>query len=362
MMNISHLYQPPRTSAHAHCSAAGETYFINLRFLLIICVVIGNMLEPLIHHSDVAHGIFLWIFSFHMPLFVLVTGYFARSNLYGRTGLKILRTIGLQYILFQSIYSLLDFTVFRVHGITHSFFAPYLLLWFLAGHILWRLMMIMMRQLTFAQQLTLSVVLGLLVGSLPVDGVWLALSRTLIYFPFFIIGYHFRFERFTAWFRNYRQLLAAGLSIILLAGFVLAEWQLNTGWFYGNQTFIQLGVDLWQGLAGRLGMYVLQLIASLAFLAFVPWRSHYITELGRRTLYVFLLHGLLVRTMEASGIFGHISSTTGVMLMIVLAILITLLLAQPAVRHWTHYWVEPELPRYVRLKFRHAQRRYSFLR
>ncbi|WP_458121503.1 acyltransferase family protein [Paenibacillus sp. Z6-24] len=362
MMNISHLYQPVRTSVRARCSAAGETYFINLRFLLIVCVVIGNMLEPLIPHSDVAHGIFLWIFSFHMPLFVLVTGYFARSNLHGRTGMKILRTIGMQYIVFQSIYSLLDFTVFRVHGITHSFFAPYLLLWFLTGHILWRLMLIMMRQLTFAQQLTLSVVLGLVVGSLPMDGVWLALSRTLIYFPFFVIGYHFRFERFAAWFRSYRLMLAGGLSVALLAGFIMMDWSLNNGWFYGNQTFMQLGVDTWHGMVTRLGMYILQLVASLAFLAFVPWKFRQITDLGRRTLYVFLLHGLVVRTLEVSGLFAHVSSTAGVLVVIALAVILTLLLSRPAVRSWTHRWVEPELPRYVRLKFRHAQRRYSFLR
>lgn len=337
----------------------GETYFLNIRFLLIVCVVAGNLLEPLIQQSIAAHHLFVWIFSFHMPLFVLVTGYFARFNLHGPAGSQMLRHIALQYILFQSIYSVLDYTIFRVPHITHSFFAPYLLLWFLAGHIVWRLLLISLRMFTFKQQLIVSLALGLGVGLLPVDGVWLALSRTLIYFPFFIIGYHLHVDKIISFFQHYRRSIAIG-SIAFMILFFDLNLPLVIGWFYGNQTFVQLGVNSETGMLYRLCMYMLQCVASIGFLALVPIGAHYITELGRRTLYVFLLHGLLVRAIETTGILHRFNTPLEIVILLVFAILVVVLLAQPQVKHWTSRLVEPSIPQPLYSMIHYIQRHTLF--
>jgi len=340
-------------------NTVGETYFLNIRFLLIVCVVAGNLLEPLIQQSIEAHYLFVWIFSFHMPLFVLVTGYFARFNLHGPVGNQMLRHIALQYVLFQSIYSVLDYTIFRVPHITHSFFAPYLLLWFLAGHIVWRLLLISLRTFTWKQQLVVSLILGLGVGLLPVDGVWLALSRTLIYFPFFIVGYHLHVNKIISFFQHYRRLLAV-FSIAFMILFFNINLPLVIGWFYGNQTFVQLGVSSGTGLFYRLCMYILQCIASIGFLALVPIGAHYITELGRRTLYVFLLHGLLVRTIETTGILHHVHTPLDIVLLLIFAIFVAILLAHPQVKHWTSRLVEPCLPQSFYSMIHYVQRHTLF--
>ncbi len=340
----------------AHHTEAIETYFINLRFLLIVCVVAGNMLEPLVRHSAMAEGIFLWIFSFHMPLFVLVTGFFARSNLHGRTGQRVLHTILLQYILFQSLYSLLDMTFFRVDGVVHSFFAPYLLLWFLAGHAFWRLLAIALHRLSLPLQLTIAILLGLLAGCLPLDGVWLAISRTLIYFPFFMIGYSLNVSKLSAMIMQKRRRLGTIGSVLLMLSFIMLHWELPHGWFYGNQTFMQLGVSLEDGLLIRIGMYSLQLVASLAFLAWVPRRVSYLTRWGQRTLYVFLLHGLVVRTLVAAGFVHTLGySPASVIFLILFSILMAVALAQPIVQKWTKTWIEPRVPRPITVFWHYIQ-------
>ncbi len=337
-----------------------ETYFINLRFLLIVCVVAGNMLEPLVRHSALAEGIFLWIFSFHMPLFVLVTGFFARTNLHGGAGHKVLRTILLQYILFQSLYSLLDATFFRVDGVTHSFFAPYLLLWFLAGHAFWRLLTILLHRSSIPMQLTIALLLGLGAGCLPLDGVWLAVSRTLIYFPFFLIGYHLNVSLLASMIRQKRRWLGTICSVLLLLLFIAVHTLLPHGWFYGSQTFIQLGVSVSDGLRLRLAMYALQLVASIAFLAWVPQQVCYITGAGRRTLYVFLLHGLVVRTLVATGLVDTLGyGAASVIFLLLFSILMAVALAQPIVQKWTKPWIEPVPPRSLTAFWRHVQHRAS---
>ncbi len=321
----------------------GETYFLNLRFLLIVTVFVGNAIEPLIQQMSGLHQMFLWILTFHMPLFVLVTGYFAKSGLMGEAGRRTLTQISLQYIIFQSLYSVLDYTIFQVKDIHHSVFAPYLLLWFLASHICWRLITISMRRLSPFQQIGISLILGVLVGYLQLDGVWLSISRTFVYLPFFMIGYHFNFSAFlntiTRWKRTGAALVSIGIFVIL------GLWGTNlpVGWLFGNMTFMQLGHHEWYAGLFRFALYILQFISAAAFLAFVPMFESIMTNLGRRTLYVFLLHGFIIRLANTAGLYPHIQGTIGAILLILGAIALAILLAQPFVRRAAHPLVEPSV-------------------
>ncbi|MDR0266831.1 acyltransferase family protein [Paenibacillus sp.] len=328
----------------------GETYFLNLRFILILTVFIGNAIEPLIRQMDGLHAIYLWIFTFHMPLFVLVTGYFAKGRLSGADGRKTMLQIGLQYIIFQSLYSFLDVTIFRVQNIHHSFFAPYLLLWFLASHMGWRLLTLGMCKLNPAAQIMISLVLGVLIGYLPLDGAWLSFSRTFVYLPFFVIGYHFSFDAFVQFFTKQKRRIAAIASAALFA--IIAFWGLGMpeGWLFGSMTYMQLEHDEWYAGLYRLALYGLQFISAAAFLAWVPCRECRLTDLGRRTLYVFLLHGFIIRLVAISGLYNYIYHPAAAVLLIAGAVLLTIALAQPIVRKIAHPVIEPPVTWILRLE------------
>ena len=70
----------------------------NLKFFLIFCVVFGHLIEvsPSFAFSGLIYQV---IYSFHMPLFVFLFGYFAR---YDRA--KLLRGYILPYVVFQVLY------------------------------------------------------------------------------------------------------------------------------------------------------------------------------------------------------------------------------------------------------------------
>lgn len=320
-----------------------ETFFLNLRFMLIVTVFVANAAEPLISAMSGLDTLYRWIFSFHMPLFVLVTGYFARTSLCGPAGRKVLLQIGLQYLIFQSLYSVLDFSFFRVSNIHHSFFAPYLLLWFLASHACWRLLMLGMSRWSRSAQLAFAVAAGAAVGYLHVDGIWFSISRTFVYLPFFVIGYHFSFAAFLKLYQRYFRLLAAAASLLLFIAIGMLGRTLPLGWLYGSMTYMQLGVHEWYAGVFRLGIYALQAVSSLSFLALVPYGLSRMTDMGRRTLYVFLLHGLVVRAAAASGLYAYISHPAGIAVLIAAAAGCTVLLALPAVRRALHPLVEPSV-------------------
>ena len=48
----------------------------NLKFILIILVVIGHLADEFTAKSDVYKSVFLFIYTFHMPLFIFISGLF----------------------------------------------------------------------------------------------------------------------------------------------------------------------------------------------------------------------------------------------------------------------------------------------
>lgn len=322
-------------------SRYGDTFFLNLRFLLIICVFVGNAIEPLISRIDGMNWLYEWIFTFHMPLFVFVTGYFAKPNLRGEAGQKVILQIGLQYVIFQTLYQILDVTVFHAKQIHHSFFAPYLLLWFLASHLCWRLLLLAMRKWSPAQQLAASIALGVLVGYLQMDGSWFSLSRTFVYLPFFIAGYHFSPDLLQRLWTTRVKTVAVCFSIAWFAIIALGGADIAPGWLYGSMTYGQLGYQDWYAGVFRLLLYPLQLLTGIAFLGFVPTQEGRITELGRRTLYVFLLHGFIVRLAAVSPIYGFVHNSATSLLVVLGATAMTLLLTHTWVRKCTSPLIEP---------------------
>ncbi|MBU5355518.1 fucose 4-O-acetylase [Paenibacillus barcinonensis] len=322
-----------------------ESFFYNLRFMLIVCVLAANALEPLITRFAGAEALFMWIYTFHMPLFVWVTGYFARSSIQGTAARNVLKQIAIQYVLFQTLYALMDATVFHTPHMRLSFFAPYLLLWFLASHFCWRLLVWLTMNWKPHQRLIASIALGVIVGYMPVDGFWLSFSRTLVFLPFFVLGYDYgaviRSYLVPGWGRRAAAVLSAALLIYIACGGL----NISAGWLLGSKTFAELGHHEWYAGVLRLGVYLLEIVSALLFLAWVPNLTSKITDLGKRTLYVFLLHGFLVRLAIWSGIYSYMGSALFVPIILVVAVLFAITLAHPLVRRTFKALIEPDITR-----------------
>ncbi|TCZ77807.1 fucose 4-O-acetylase [Paenibacillus albiflavus] len=326
-------------------TSRADTFCLNLRFLLIVTVFVANAIEPLIIQHESLHALYVWIFTFHMPLFVFVTGYFAKNNLGGPEGRKILMQIVVQYVIFQSFYSLMQFFVFRTMTMEYSFFIPYLLLWFLVSHLSWRILLPIFAK--FKHPILFAIVVAVLIGYGNFTGTFASISRTFVYLPFFMIGYYFDYSRFVQLFTTKIRLLAGFLSIALLAVIGLTTKDLNPQWLFGSFTFSYFGYHEWYVGIYRLLIYTLELIAAVSFLAFVPQRISWITDFGRRTVYVFLLHELIIRSAVASGIYKHITEPIELIIVIAAAIGCTLLLSLPITKKLTHLIIEPKIHYYV---------------
>ncbi|ULL18644.1 fucose 4-O-acetylase [Paenibacillus sp. H1-7] len=316
-----------------------NVYFLNVKFVLILLVVTANLLEPMIGGNLYANAGYEAIYTFHIPVFVLVMGYFSKPFKLDSEGLKVMSTLLYQYILFQTLYSAADYLLFRAAGVVHSFFIPYSMLWFVLSHLFWRLLLLLFVRLP--HPIVLAVLLGIAVGYWPDAGGWMSISRTFVFFPFFLAGYSIRlFKDWTALSRLIRP-----FAVIALAALTTALWmgvRIDPGWLYGNTSYSALGHTEWYAGVFRAGTYLLQSAAAVCFLALITWRAGRITEWGKRTVYVFLLQGFVIKSCIALGLFYRIETPLEVAFILLGGVMLTLLLSTRRASALGKPWIEPD--------------------
>lgn len=320
-----------------------ENWMLNLRFTLILLVFIASGIEQLVGRFPAIQTVYIWIFIFHIPLFSFVTGYFARSNLLGKQGIGVICMIFVQYVIFQTVYSVIDVLFFHAMETGRSFFVPYLMLWFLVAHIGWRVILWFMVVMSVKHPVIWATVLGVAAGYWWGDGSWLSMMRLFVFLPFFAAGYTIHPCRVLAVFRSrFRPLLGVFSILSIFVVYMLASVD-TLNWLYGKFTYADMKVYGVESALIRVGYYALQFVAGIGFIALVPKKASFWTDLGTRTLYVFLLHGLFVRSWIRLDLYDGIQNLCEAALLILAIISLTILILQPQVREYTHWLIEPDL-------------------
>ena len=167
----------------------------SLKGLLIILVVLGHFITTLDNSNIINHAVMGLIYVFHMPLFILVSGYFTKSP-EQQTARDLWRGV-LNIAITLAVFQLLNSIWVSFAG--RDFFkalrtVPFGVLWYLMSLIFWRILLYytpkpLLRRpwLYLAIALALSILCGL-----THLGTFLSLQRTLNFFVFFLLGYYYR--------------------------------------------------------------------------------------------------------------------------------------------------------------------------
>lgn len=109
---------------------ARDAYFDNLKFILILLVVVGHLIEPF--NGEAAMGaIYQFIYSFHMPLFIFAAGYFAKCIQSPKQYVGLLSGLVVPYFIFETLYTLFDYYMQGLDRLDFTYFYPNWILWFL---------------------------------------------------------------------------------------------------------------------------------------------------------------------------------------------------------------------------------------
>lgn len=303
-------------------------YFDNAKAILIYLVVLGHLLSGYLKVNQNLDTLYLVIYLFHMPAFILISGHFSRKIKTLGDIKKLGKTLLLPYIIFQVLYSLYYKNIFG-DGVEIEFFEPRYALWFLLSMIMWKIML-----LAFSGHkglILVSVVVSLLVGYISDVNEWLSLSRTFFFFPFFLMGYYLDRGNFAKMKNKWNVRVASTLAVALVLFVYLygdVHWQ---EWFLGRVPYeaIRYGI-LQSSVLSRLLIYALMMVGTYIFLTLVPEGKRWYTNIGGKTLCVYLLHLFIVRAFKETEVYAWIEDTGNYIALFAIAFFIVYLLS----RNW----------------------------
>lgn len=85
-----------------------------MKALLIFSVVIGHFVDQIMKESSFSKSIFIYIYSFHMPLFIFLNGFLGKNLIQSRE--RVIKRISY----FLLLYLLLKIMIFFVKTIFHK--------------------------------------------------------------------------------------------------------------------------------------------------------------------------------------------------------------------------------------------------
>ena len=318
---------------------ARDPWFDNAKMLLVLLVVVGHS-WTLLADSFPTTWVYNFLYLWHVPAFVMVTGYLSRSFTFSRRNLgRLVTTVVVPYLVFE-----VALTEYRslVGGEAHGplFLNPHWPMWYLSVLFLWRLATPLLRRMPHA--LPAAVVVSLVGGAFTGDPLDVARATGLL--PFFVIGLLATPEHVALLRRPLARRTAVGALVAGLAMATAIEDHLgSTEWLYWRSSYAQLHVSLATGVVGRLALLVAAAALALSFLALVPGRGGWFSRLGSATLVVYLFHGFVVKTVSYTGFpawsAGH--PVAALLLSTLGAALLALLLATPPVSRRLGVVVDP---------------------
>lgn len=317
-------------------------YFDNAKALLIFFVVLGHLLSSFLKENDMIDTLYMVIYLFHMPAFILISGHFSRKIKTWLDVKKVIQTLVFPYIVFQVFY-----TIYYQHmyndPIEFVLFEPRYALWFLMSMILWKLLLSIFghHPLSILAAIFMSLIGGL-IGEI---NEWLSLSRTLFFFPFFLLGYYMKRE----WFFKLKHPTCVSVvaflvpvSVLFIYSYGDVRWR---EWFYGRIPYEDIHYTIIDSaIASRLLIYGCMLICTLLFFVLVPNEKRIYTAIGEKTLGIYLLHLIFIRAFKESEFAIWIEEGGHYSYLFLVALIIVLILSNK--------WVWKVTKPFVTMKFK----------
>ena len=163
-------------------------YWDNIKMLLIFLVVLGHAIAYAQWAGDTGLlCVYNCIFSFHMPVFVFISGYFSKRITGPRK--KDIEILLYPYLVFQVL------NVFYVRYIEHNpaswnMFIPLHQNWYILALFMWRLIIPYFQYVNKWMGIAIALGLSLIFSKYQVPNNLFALNYVFVFLPFFVLGYY----------------------------------------------------------------------------------------------------------------------------------------------------------------------------
>lgn len=276
---------------------------------LIVMVVWGHFANEYARPADgdlIMKAIAVWIYSFHMPLFIFLSGLFVRP--YEDESRPPLKKI-VYFVLIGYLLKIL------IYGIKCFYGRDPVFMWFSDTGLPWYMFVMaafifltwLIRKADWRLVLLLSLLLAVGAGYIDEIGSFLNLSRILVFFPYYYLGYLIKADDLQKLLEDRGiRFVSVGILItsLLIATLCTREVYGSIRLFTGRNSYYRIkgmGPE-WLGLC-RLMTYPLSLGISMGILSLIPNRPCRLPEkMGRATLQIYFWHRLILYCMVYGGV------------------------------------------------------------
>lgn len=300
--------------------------FDNIKFFLIATVVVGHIIDFATAESDVYKSIFLFIYSFHMPLFIFLSGVFNKNR---NTKKKVTGFIFLGF----ALKILLSLSKLLINGkASFSLLSDGGLPWFMFALAAFYLLSYILRDIDKKTVLIISVLLACFVGYDSSIGDYLYLSRIAVFYPFFIMGEMIPSDIISG-LNSKKALKIIGLTVLVIWGgiclFRLEDFYMLRPLFTGRNSFAaNPAFEKW-GMLYRLLCYAVSVLVSFCIICVMPSRKiPLISSFGSKTVQVYFWHWPFILILERFGVLNVLFGTAyGKLAAMVIGLILTFILS-----------------------------------
>ncbi len=317
----------------------------NVRGVLIILVVIGHFLLPLAEsNTRLISGIIYVIYAFHMPCFVMISGYYAKSvyrNGKFRWG-KAVQMLWL-YFVYKAILFVTEWLAYGYSG-PPNFFKESGAPWYLMSLTLWYLTIPLLQRLrgsAYRYPFVLFLFVAVCFLKYPVQiGGWFSFDRTLTFFPFFCLGFLSTQNDLDRYLMSPAKrpvdLAAVFLVLLIFVGMKDLFMKYNLV-VYGADYSRYLPELYSRAWLINLIWYVIALTISLGLIGMTLNRQMFLfTNLGKNTLQIYFLHRPVRDLLMYMGMYEMIDpfNRLHVLFLIIFSFGLTVLLGIGYISEW----------------------------
>jgi fucose 4-O-acetylase-like acetyltransferase len=267
-----------------------------LKGVLITLVVFGHCFKYGSPTDGVKVTVSNWIYLFHMPFFVFLSGYFTHPR--SKTFWNGVLAIAESYVVYQLIKGVL-----AGYSPIELLTTPAPMMWYLLALIVWRSIYYLIDKFKRPAALDwgillLLIVLGLAVGFNSNFDRTFALSRLTVFLPFFWLGTMMQEKDFVGYCKKIPLWIALAI-VVLTVGIVI--WLSPMGWLNLRETVRcasgYAADNPMVGFYSRVLYYVVAVLLSMAVTKLVT-ESKLMNQIGKDTLKFYLFHSIALPFME----------------------------------------------------------------
>ncbi len=267
-----------------------------LRFGLIFLVVLGHIADFNTRSNEYMRTLYLAIYTFHMPLFIFVSGLFAKKTVNEKRKDKIFG-----YLLLYIVLKFINFLYFWISFGKTSFsvFTETGLPWFMFALFVYSLITIAVKDFSPKYVMIFAVLLACLAGYDKNIGSFLCLSRIIVFYPFYFAGYLFDAKKIE---EHCKKTAPKIVSAVIATVFVLTAVFFGERFYWlrplvtGANSFAALKTCEEYGFLIRLGYYAVAAALCYAVIVLTPSKTPLgiAAKIGKRTLPVYAFHYILL--------------------------------------------------------------------